>query len=76
MLRQFLSDRDDDVRLAAAEAISEVGEGVREPLLEAFLEADDPPRIRIKIAEIFAEKEWPVKGYRPKLKNGCPKVSA
>jgi HEAT repeat protein len=72
VLRQFLSDHDDDVRLAAAEAISEVGDDVREHLLEAFLEADDRPRIRIKIAEIFAEKEWPVKGYRPKVEERLP----
>ena len=48
----FLSDDDDDVRIAAIDAISEVGEDMREPLLEAFLEADDRPRIRIKILEI------------------------
>ncbi|HYR44899.1 MAG TPA: HEAT repeat domain-containing protein [Terriglobia bacterium] len=72
VLRQFLSDDDDDVRIAAIEAISEVGEEVREPLLEAFLKADDRPRIRIKIAEVFAEREWAVKGYRPKIESALP----
>jgi len=67
VLRQFLSDDDDDVRIAAIEAIAEVGEETREPLIEAFLEAEDRPRIRIKIAEIFADHEWPVKGYRPRV---------
>jgi HEAT repeat protein len=71
-LRQFLSDDDDDVRIAAIEAISEIGEEVREPLLEAFLEADDRPRIRIKIAEVFADREWPVKGFRPKIEETLP----
>jgi HEAT repeat protein len=71
-LRQFLSDDDDDVRIAAIEALSEVGEEVREPLLEAFLEADDRPRIRIKIAEVFADREWPVKGFRPKIEETLP----
>ncbi len=66
-LRRFLSDDDDDVRIAAIEAVSEVGEDVREPLLEALIAAADRPRIRIKIAEIFADREWPVKGYRPKI---------
>src|SRR5207247_3317897 len=51
VLRQFLADDDDDVRISAIEAISEVGEQVREPLLEAFLAANDRPRIRIRIAE-------------------------
>jgi HEAT repeat protein len=72
VLRQFLSDDDDDVRIAAIEAISEVGEEVREPLLEAFLQADDRPRIRIKIAEVFADREWAVKGYRPKIESTLP----
>src|SRR6476646_2046862 len=72
VLREFLSDDDDDVRIAAIDALSEVGEEMREPLLEAFLEADDRPRIRIKIAEIFAEHEWPVKGYRPKIESTLP----
>src|SRR5205085_5055642 len=72
VLRQFLSDDDDDVRIAAIEAISEVGEEVRELLLETFLKADDRPRIRIKIAEVFAEREWAVKGYRPKIELTLP----
>jgi HEAT repeat protein len=72
VLRQFLTDDDDDVRIAAIDAISEAGEEVREPLLEAFLAAEDRPRIRIKIAETFAEHEWPVKGYRPKVEEALP----
>ena len=72
VLRNFLSDADDDVRIAAIEAISEIGEEVREPLLEAFLEAEDRPRIRIKIAEVFADREWPVKGFRPKIEETLP----
>jgi HEAT repeat protein len=71
-LRKFLSDDDDDVRIAAIEASSESGEAVREPLLEAFIAADDRPRIRIRIAEIFAEREWPVKGYRPTIEETLP----
>jgi HEAT repeat protein len=72
VLRQFLSDDDDDVRIAAIEAIAEVGEEMRELLLEAFLETDDRPRIRIKIAETFADHDWPVKGYRPKVEQALP----
>jgi HEAT repeat protein len=72
VLKQFLSDDDDDVRIAAIDAIAEVGEDMREPLLEAFLETDDRPRIRIKIADIFADHDWPVKGYRPKVEQTLP----
>jgi hypothetical protein len=71
-LRKFLSDDDDDVRIAAIEAISEAGEEARERLLESLIEAHDRPRIRIKIAEVFADREWPVKGYRPKIEQTLP----
>jgi HEAT repeat protein len=72
VFRQFLTDDDDDVRIAAIDGLSEVGEEMREPLLEAFLEAEDRPRIRIKIAETLAEHEWPVKGYRPRIEETLP----
>jgi HEAT repeat protein len=71
-LRQFLADDDDDVRIAAIEALAEVGEPMREALLETFIETSDRPRIRIKIAELFADHEWPVKGYRPKIEETLP----
>jgi HEAT repeat protein len=71
-LKEFLHDDDDDVRIAAIEAIAEGGDEVREPLLEAFIEAEDRPRIRIRIAELFAEHDWPVKGYRPKVEQALP----
>jgi HEAT repeat protein len=72
VLRQFLSDDDDDVRIAAIDAIAETGESVRESLLEALLETNDRPRIRIKICDLFTEQEWPVKGYRPKVEHALP----
>jgi HEAT repeat protein len=71
-LKQFLSDDDDDVRIAAVEALAEVGEDMREPLMEAFLQAEDRPRIRIKIADLFSDHDWPVKGYRPKVEQTLP----
>jgi HEAT repeat protein len=72
VLKQFLTDDDDDVRIAAIDGISEIGEETRETLLEAFLAAEDRPRIRIKIAETFADHDWPVKGYRPKIEQALP----
>jgi HEAT repeat protein len=65
ILRKSLKDDDDDVRIAAIQALAEVGEGIREELLQSFIEADDRPRIRIAVAELFADREWPVKGYKP-----------
>jgi HEAT repeat protein len=71
-LKKSLEDDDDDVRIAAIEAIAEVGEEVREALLEAFIKSDDRPRIRIAIAELFADRDWPVKGYRPSIEASLP----
>src|SRR5262249_9588588 len=71
-LRKFLNDDDDDVRIAAIHALAEVGEDMREPLLEAYIDSSDRPRIRIAVAEVFAEREWPVKGFRPKVEENLP----
>ena len=72
VLRNFLADDDDDVRIAAIEAIAEAGEDGREQLLETLIATNDRPRIRIKIAEVFADRDWPVKGYRPKVEENLP----
>jgi HEAT repeat protein len=71
-LKKSLDDDDDDVRIAAIQAMSEVGEDVREALLETFIKSADRPRIRIAVAELFAERDWPVKGYRPTIESSLP----
>jgi HEAT repeat protein len=71
-LRIFLNDSDDDVRIVAIDALASLGESVREPLLEVFLEAEERPRIRRRIAEILTDQEWPVKGFRPKIEESLP----
>ncbi len=71
-LQTFLVDSDDDVRIVAIEALASLGQTVRERLLEVFLEAEDRPRIRRQIAEIFSDQEWPVKGFRPKIEETLP----
>jgi HEAT repeat protein len=71
-LKKSLHDDDDDVRIAAIEALEELGEEAREPLLETFVETDDRPRIRIAVAEVFVRREWPVKGHRPKVEANLP----
>ena len=72
LLGGFLEDSDDDVRIAAIESLVEVGLSERETLLQAFLDADDRPRIRLKIADLFAERDWAVKGFRPKIEETLP----
>ena len=72
ILKKSLDDDDDDVRIAAVHAVAEMGESAREILLEAFSLAQDRPRIRIAIAEVFADRDWPVKGYRPTVEANLP----
>jgi HEAT repeat protein len=72
VLMKSLEDDDDDVRIAAVHAVAEVGEETREKLLQVFIESSDRPRIRIAIAELFADREWPVKGYRPSIEANLP----
>jgi HEAT repeat protein len=72
MLESFLDDADDDVRIAAVDALIEIGDSTRETLLEAFLAAEDQPRIRRRVAELFADRGWAVKGYRPQMEESLP----
>lgn len=72
LAQSLLQDTDDDVRLATIDALMELGEAIRDPLLEAFVESADRPRVRIRIAEVFAEQGWNVKGYRPTVEENLP----
>jgi HEAT repeat protein len=71
-LKKSLEDDDDDVCIAAVQAMAELGESARETLLEAYVAAGDRPRVRIAIAEVFADHDWPVKGYRPTVEASLP----
>ena len=71
-LRIFLQDVDDDVRISAIHALAELGEEMREPLIETYLESEDRPRIRIAVADVFANQEWSVKGFRPRIEASLP----
>lgn len=72
VLKKSLEDDDDDVRISTVHAMAEMGEDAREVLLEAFASAADRPRIRIAIAEVFADRDWAVKGYRPTVEANLP----
>ena len=54
-IRRFLKDDDDDVRISAIHALAELGEQMREVLLEAYIDSEDRPRIRIAVCEVFAD---------------------
>jgi HEAT repeat protein len=72
VLKKSLEDDDDDVRIAAVHAVAELGESAREILLECYAAAADRPRIRIAIADLFADRDWPVKGFRPTVEANLP----
>jgi len=65
---RFLEDEDDDVCIAAIDYLARNGdEGIREKLLEIFLQAESRPRVRGRILDHFCEREWQVKGFRKKM---------
>lgn len=69
-----LRSADDTVRIAAVAALRTYGDAAtREPLLEAFVsEEEDSVRVRIAIAEVFADLEWEVRGRRPAVERVLP----
>ena len=75
----YLKDMDEGVRYTAVEALlRQKNEAVaREPLLELFTsDAEESLRIRIKIAEGFAELGWLVQGFRPGVEKKLPDAFA
>jgi hypothetical protein len=71
----YLADMDEGVRYAAVEALirHKNEEVAREPLLLHFIsDAEDSLRIRIQIAEGFADLGWLVKGHRGELEKKLP----
>ena len=72
-VRLFLESQADDIRLAALDHLLELPqEQVRESILECYLRSEDRPRVRGHILERFAEEEWTVKGFRPKIVETLP----
>jgi HEAT repeat protein len=66
----FLDDMDDEVQIAAAEAIARQGDDSgREPLIQHFLKSHDASNARVReaLAGLLAESSWDVKGYTPKV---------
>ena len=71
----YLADMDEGVRYAAVEALlrHKNEDQAREPLLLQFVsDGEDSLRIRIQIAEGFAELAWLVKGHRGEVEKKLP----
>jgi len=69
-----LTSSDDTVRIAAVAALRGYADpDTREPLLEAFVsDEEDSVRVRIAIAELFADLEWEIRGHRPGVERVLP----
>lgn len=69
-----LSDLDDTVRFAAIETLATIDDdAAREPLLAALAApAEESQRVTHRIAELFADRGWEVKGHRKAVEERLP----
>lgn len=75
MVLPYLSDMDEGVRLAAIEALLALKnqEAARAKLLELFVsDTEESLRLRIRIAEGFADLGWLVQGFRGSVDKKLP----
>src|SRR5438067_5324426 len=71
----FLDDMDDEVQIAAAQAMAvQKDERAREPLIQHFLRAHEGSNagVREAVAGLLADTQFDVKGYTPKMEASLP----
>ncbi|SRR6266568_2044508 len=71
----FLEDMDDEVQIAAAQAMAvQKDERAREPLIQQFLRAHQGSNARVReaLAGLLADTQFDVKGYTPKMEAALP----
>jgi len=75
VLLPFLDDMEDEVQIAAAQALAaQKDERAREPLLQRFLSAHEGSNARVReaLAGLLADTGFDVKGYTPKVEAALP----
>jgi HEAT repeat protein len=74
MITPYLADMDETVRFTAVEALLKLRDpAAREPLCAHFVsESEDSLRIRVRIAEGFADLGWDVVGFRGQFEKLLP----
>jgi HEAT repeat protein len=75
VLLPFLDDMEDEVQIAAAQALAaQKDERAREPLLKRFLAAHEGSNARVReaLAGILADTGFDVKGYTPRVEAALP----
>ena len=71
----FLDDMDDEVQIAAAQAMAvQKDERAREPLIQHFLRAHEGKNARVReaVAGLLVDTQFDVKGYTPKVEAALP----
>ena len=77
LVAPYLADMDGEVRYAAAEALIKQGDEAAacEPLLAVFVsDQEESKRLRIRIAEGFAELGWPLGDKRAEVEKRLPEA--
>ncbi len=77
MVKPYLADMDEGVRYAAAEALLQQAdeEAAREPLLDLFTsDSEESKRLRIRIADGFAQLGWPLGDRRAAVEKHLPET--
>jgi putative lipoic acid-binding regulatory protein len=77
LVRPYLADMDEGVRYAAVEAMlcQEDEAAAREPLLEQFVsDGEDSKRLRIRIADGFAQLGWALGDKRAEVEKRLPET--
>ena len=71
----FLEDMDDEVQIAAAQAIAaQADDAGREPVIQLLLRAHSVSNARVReaVAGLLADSAWDVKGYTPSVEAALP----
>ncbi|MBN1297666.1 HEAT repeat domain-containing protein [bacterium] len=73
-LTPFLEDDDDDIRIAAIGAVSRQGEDdiIREVMIQAILDNDERPRVKLAACDALCDAGWDVRGFRKRIESTLP----
>lgn len=72
-VKPFLEDEADDTRLASLDYLfSYPEEETRQAIFQCYLDSVDRPRVRGYILGVISERQWSVRGFRPKIEESLP----
>jgi len=69
----YLDEENDDVTLSAVEFLASAeSEALKNMLIQLLLQADDRPRVKARVAQLFMERNWSVRPHTSELENRMP----